>query len=387
MGDIYAPLGTPKKEARKARDPVAERMERGALSLSMVPRKPWMRWLGVAMVGAGLLGTWLWAKPEAADAGAVAAIDRSSVETPLGPTVDLRTPKPTVAETTGSGEPSPSVVVLQDAPPRVPTLPSVPARKRPAHLPRHELLEDSPHGPLPRTADGLTPFEAYRVPGPVGASRVAIVIGGLGLSQTGTQHAIRELPGTVTLAFSPDGNSLRRWTEAARRDGHELALQVPLAPVGYPEISDSPRTIAADGDIPAQLERSLGRITTYATVMGHGGGAFAPDADAMRDLLAALSARGLGYVDSGEVAASRAVASARGIDLPFAAASVVLDDRADAAAIDRQLDRLVEAARRTGRAVAVGSALPTTVERVGLFAKTAAAKGVTIVPVSNIMRR
>ena len=37
---------------------------------------------------------------------------------------------------------------------------------------------------------------------------VAIVLGGLGLSQTGTQRAIRELPGEVTLAFAASGNSL-----------------------------------------------------------------------------------------------------------------------------------------------------------------------------------
>ena len=391
MGDIYAPLGGPRKPDDPAvrsdarADPLAERLERGALSMSMAPRAPWARWLGLALVGAGLLGTWVWAKPRAgtADMGAVAAIDRAAVEAPLGPRVDLRTPGPVASEPV-EREPSPSVVVLSEPPPPVETLPAVPARKHPVHLPRPELLEDTEHGPLPRVAGGLTPFEAYRVSGPVAASRVAIVLGGLGLSQTGTQSAIRDLPAAVTLAFSPDGNSLRRWTEAARRDGHEIALQVPLAPVGYPEISDSPRTVAADGDVTAELERSLGRITTYATVAGHGGGAFAPDRAAMTALLRALSERGLGFVDHGGVAASRAEAAAEAAPLPFATASIVLDGGPDD--VDRALDRLVAEAQRNGRAVAIGPALPKTVERVVLFAKAAAKKGVTIVPVSNLMR-
>lgn len=405
MGDIYEPLGAPKGPSKggpkgrlEPRDPLAERLERGALSMSVAPRTPWMRWAGVGLVAASLFGMWWWAKPVPADAGAVAAIDRTVAEAPIGPRVDLRTapdggPPAPRAEPTGTA--SPSLVVLDEAPPPVETLPAVTsaptsaplAAKHPVHLPRPELIEDSAFGPLPRVAGGVTPFDAYRVAGPVAASRVAIVIGGLGLSQTGSQRAIRDLPAAVTLAFSPDGNSLRRWTQAARRDGHEIALQVPLAPIGYPEISDSPRTLAAGDDVASELERSLGRITTYASVAGHGGGAFAPDEAAMGELLEALAVRGLGYIDHGGVSASRAAVAVKGKGLPFTRATIVLDDETDPAAIDRQLDRLVAQARRTGRAVAIGSALPTTIERVRLFADAAAKHGVTIVPVSNLMKR
>ena len=404
MTDIHAPLGgrparraagragVTDRRASKAgpRGPLADRLGDGLPRPTARPA-PWTRWLGAALIGAGLVGAWMWFQPTPSDPGAVASIDRTSVEAPLGPVVDLRRPKPDpvpVAER----EPSPSVVVLNDPAPEPEVLPAVASRpaasRHPDHLPRLELVEDAEIGPLPRIGDdGTTPFEAYRVAGPVAASRVAIVIGGLGLSQTGTQKAIRDLPASVTLAFSPDGNSLGRWTQAARKAGHELAVQVPLAPIGFPEISDSPRTVALDDDIAASAERSLARIGTYATVVGHGGGGFAPDAAAMTLLLRSLAARGLGYVDDGGVRASRAGEAAKSVKLPFVAATLVLDDEADAAAIDRQLERLVAEARRTGRAVGTGAALPRTIERVALFAKAAAKKGVTIVPVSNLMER
>lgn len=63
---------------------------------------------------------------------------------------------------------------------------------RTAHMPDRALIEDSEYGPLPvRAADGRRPFDVYARPwsGARGA-RVAIIIGGLGLSQTGTQNAI-----------------------------------------------------------------------------------------------------------------------------------------------------------------------------------------------------
>jgi hypothetical protein len=103
---------------------------------------------------------------------------------------------------------------------------------RTAHLPDRALIEQSEMGPLPiRSVDGRRPVDVYARPwsGTRGA-RVAIVIGGLGLSQTGTQYAIQKLPGTVTLAFAPQGNSLDRWMRDARQTGHELLMQVPFEP-------------------------------------------------------------------------------------------------------------------------------------------------------------
>src|SRR5690606_25577367 len=109
---------------------------------------------------------------------------------------------------------------------------------RTAHLPDRALIEDSEIGPLPtRGEDGRRPFDAYARPwsGARGA-RVAIVIGGLGVSQSGTQRAIEQLPPEVTLAFASGGNSLDRWMQAARREGHEVLMQVPLEPFDYPQV-------------------------------------------------------------------------------------------------------------------------------------------------------
>ena len=81
-----------------------------------------------------------------------------------------------------------------------------------AHLPLPELLETVNGKRLPRRSDdGLRPFDAYARPwsGRTGP-RVALVVGGLGLSQTGTQSAIAKLASPVTLAFASEGNSLGR---------------------------------------------------------------------------------------------------------------------------------------------------------------------------------
>jgi hypothetical protein len=109
------------------------------------------------------------------------------------------------------------------------------------------LVESSALGPLPRISpDGRLPREVYArrsAPVPQGTPRIAIVIGGLGISQTGTQEAIERLPEDVTLAFAPYGSSLQRWVSKARDEGHEVILQVPLEPVGYPQENPGEHTL------------------------------------------------------------------------------------------------------------------------------------------------
>ena len=101
---------------------------------------------------------------------------------------------------------------------------------RMAAFPNDDLLEDSPYGRLPIIGpDGLRPMDQYARPwSGARGTRIAIVVSGLGLSQTGTQRAIKELPEEITLAFAASGNSLQRWMQEARRSGHEILLQVPI---------------------------------------------------------------------------------------------------------------------------------------------------------------
>src|SRR5690606_35220347 len=80
---------------------------------------------------------------------------------------------------------------------------------RTASMPNEALLEDSPYGRLPIVGpDGLRPMDQYARPwSGARGTRIAIVVGGLGLSQTGTQRAIKDLPPAITLGFAVSGNS------------------------------------------------------------------------------------------------------------------------------------------------------------------------------------
>lgn len=255
------------------------------------------------------------------------------------------------------------------------------------------LLVDGPYGQLPRIAeDGRRPIDVYArpVPGLVArAPRVAVVVGGVGLSQTGTQEALRQLPAEVTLAFAPYGADLERWVAKARQDGHELLLQLPLEPFDYPDNDPGPHTLLTSVGSEKNLDRLhwlMTRISTYVGVMTYMGARFTSEAGSLDPVLTDIAGRGLLFLDEGTSSRSVATDIARAHKAPFARGDVVIDGVATEAEIDGRLAQLEQIARSRGMAVGTASALPVSVRRIAEWAKSLEARGITLVPISATQR-
>jgi uncharacterized protein len=258
-----------------------------------------------------------------------------------------------------------------------------------AHLPDKALIEDSETGPLPiRSADGRRPFDVYARPwsGARGA-RVAIVIGGLAISQTSTQAAIAKLPPEVTLGFAPQGNSIGRWMQAARRSGHEIVMQIPLEPFDFPNVNPGRNTLTVDGAADQNLKNlrwALSRTTNYTAVMNYMGARFSQDRSAMDPIMAELGKRGLGYVDDGSSARSVAPDLAQQDGVPLAVGDAIIDGVQDRGQILKKLDQLEATARAKGFAVGTGTAFDVTVDAVTAWVNEAKKRGIEIVPISAV---
>ncbi|WP_157018419.1 divergent polysaccharide deacetylase family protein [Mesorhizobium xinjiangense] len=261
--------------------------------------------------------------------------------------------------------------------------------QRVAHLPDRALIEQSEMGPLPvRAADGRRPFDVYARPwSGSGGTKIALVIGGLGLSQTGTQTAIRKLPPEVTLAFAPQGNSLDRWMREARRAGHEIVMQLPLEPFDYPHVNPGRNTLTIAGSDEQNLGNLrwvLSRTTNYTGVMNYMGARFSADEAKFAPVMAEIGERGLLYLDDGASARSLAPDLARANKTPFAVATTTIDGERDRASILKKLDEVEATARAKGSALATGSAFETTVDAVTNWVAEAKRRGIEIVSVSAL---
>ncbi len=258
-----------------------------------------------------------------------------------------------------------------------------------APAPDPRLVEPSRYGPLPRVgADGARPADVYArplvtPPAKTNAPRIALLVGGLGLSASATRAAIANLPGVVTLAFAPYGNNLPAAVAAARAKGHEVILQLPMEPIDYPQTNPGPHTLLSTASVAENTDNLhwlLSRFTGYTGVANFLGARLTADPAAFAPILREIADRGLLYLDDGSSPQSEALTLAATAGLPAAKADVIIDASPDG--IDAALIQLEAVARDKGLAIGVASALPQSIEKIARFAHAAEANGLVLVPLS-----
>ncbi|MBA5777040.1 divergent polysaccharide deacetylase family protein [Stappia sp. F7233] len=260
--------------------------------------------------------------------------------------------------------------------------------------PDARVQEEGPFGSLPKVADnGLRPLDIYARPVDTtfpNIPRIAIIVTGLGLSQSGTQSAIAKLPSEMTLAFAPYGGSLDRWMQQARRKGHELLLQVPLEPFDYPDNDPGPHTLLVTltgQETAKRIDWLLGRMTNYVGVINYMGARFTATREPLERFLKEVTRRGLMYVDDGSSSRSLANEVASGARTPYSRVDVVIDEVPRAADITSRLLQLEGIARAQGIAVGSASALPVTVDELVKWSRDLEERGLQLVPVSGSIDR
>ncbi len=263
--------------------------------------------------------------------------------------------------------------------------------------PDRRLVDRSKYGLLPRVgADGARPSEVYARPpllsGKLGAGapRVALLVGGLSLSESGTLDAIARLPAAVSLGFAPYGAEVEHDVAQAREAGHEALLQLPMEPFDYPANNPGPHTLLtglSEAENLDNLHWLMTRFTGYVGVMNFLGAKFTADPAALAPVLSEVAMRGLLYIDDGSSPRSLAREKAPGLNLRAAAADVVIDADPSPQAIEAALIRLEALARADGVAIGVAAALPVSVEHIARWARSLEARGLALVPVSAAISR
>jgi polysaccharide deacetylase 2 family uncharacterized protein YibQ len=264
------------------------------------------------------------------------------------------------------------------------TAPRVAASPLPA-APIAGLSQPGPNGPLPTIAtDGRVPAQAYARPfRSNGRPRVSIIVGGLGLNAVTTRAAIERLPAEVTLSFVPYAEGLQGWIDLARAQGHEVMLEMPMEPSGYPDNDPGPHTLLASAeaaDIQARMNWLLGRATGYFGVTNYMGDRFASSDAGMNAFMSILRQRGVAFLDDGSMS-RRPGAWAR------ASANRIIDEEQNPTAIVAQLNALEALAKGRGQALGTGFSYPVTVEAVARWTADMDARGLQLAPASAMTQR
>jgi polysaccharide deacetylase 2 family uncharacterized protein YibQ len=287
-----------------------------------------------------------------------------------------------------NGTSAPGAVIIQVPEPEA-------VKLRPA--PDRRLVERTRYGLLPKVGpDGSRPADVYARPagalpgGATPAARIAILVTGLGISQSSTAAAIVKLPAPVTLAFAPYGTDLERHVAQARGEGHEVMLQVPMEPFDYPDNDPGPHTLTAAAKVQENLDKlqwAMGRFTGYVGLVNFMGAKLTADEAALAPMLKEIGARGLAFLDDGSSSRSLVGTLAPALRMPASRADRVIDGIPQAEAVDKELARLEELARKKGFALGTASALPLSVERIARWSRELESRNILLVPVSAAFGR
>ncbi|WP_291836889.1 divergent polysaccharide deacetylase family protein, partial [Brevundimonas sp.] len=216
-----------------------------------------------------------------------------------------------------------------------------------------------------------------------GRPRVAVVVGGLGLNAVTTRAAIERLPAEVTLSFVPYAEGLQGWIDLARAQGHEVMIEIPMEPSGYPSNDPGPYTLLSSADaadVTAKMNWLLSRATGYFAVTNYLGDRFQTSDEGMNAFMGMLRARGLAFIDDGSMS-RKPGAWAR------ASANRVIDEEQTPASIVGQLNALEALAKARGQAMGTGFSYPVTVEAVARWTAGLEARGLQLAPASAMTQR
>jgi len=246
------------------------------------------------------------------------------------------------------------------------------------------LHQPGPDGPLPRIADdGRVPAQAYARPfRSNGKPMVSLVVGGLGLNAVTTRAAIERLPAEVTLSFVPYAEGLQAWIDMARAHGHEVLIELPMEPTGYPDNDPGPYTLLSNSnadEISAKMDWLLSRAVGYFGVTNYLGDRFAASGSASA-VMGHLRQRGLAFIDDGTL-------NRQGGAFARATADRIVDEEQSPAAIQRQLTALEALAKTEGAALGSGFSYPVTVEVAARWTAGLAERGLQLAPASAMTRR
>lgn len=248
--------------------------------------------------------------------------------------------------------------------------------------------EREPYGPPTPAKKPLWMQNAVPVTLQPGKAYVAIVIDDMGVNVPKSREML-DLPSVLTLSFLPYARNVGAMAKEARGKGHEIMVHIPMEPMNG-EL-DTGRDVLLTGmrndEMRRIIDTNLAQLDGYVGVNNHMGSKFTQDEAAMAELATILKERGLTFLDSKTIAASKGFDIARGMGLPAAERDVFLDNDPALPEVQKQLARLEKIALKKGHAIAIGHPKADTITALREWLKQADAKGIQIVPYSALVEQ
>lgn len=216
--------------------------------------------------------------------------------------------------------------------------------------------------------------------------KIIVVIDDMGVAQDRSIRAA-QLPGPLTLAYLPYAENLSGQTLAARANGHELMVHMPMQPLRN-TADPGPNALKidlADGELLSRIKSNLSEFDGYVGINNHMGSAFTQDQHGLEILMKELRSRDMLYLDSRTSPTSIAEQTARKFNVATTGRDVFLDHVISEEFIQAALRRTEDHALKHGTAIAIGHPHELTISALREWLPTLNRKGFDLVPITAVM--
>jgi polysaccharide deacetylase 2 family uncharacterized protein YibQ len=224
-------------------------------------------------------------------------------------------------------------------------------------------------------------------PKPLPLRQVAIIIDDIGYDLKPVKELLK-INADLTFAILPLCPHTREAAEMFHRAHRETLLHLPMEPVSYPREKPGNGALFTDmndEELVFQLEKDIADVPYITGVNNHMGSKFMMDEKKLTLVFNKLKNNKLFFVDSRTSSDSKAYVIAEKVGLPVAARKIFLDNIRDYNEIYNNLINIAKKDGDVSPVILIGHPCPETIRAISDAMKVLREKGVSIVPVSQIV--
>ena len=240
----------------------------------------------------------------------------------------------------------------------------------------------------------LTPAEEELViakitPPRLTLKQVAIIIDDIGYDMTPV-HELLRIDADITFAILPLLAHSREAADMLHKANRETLLHLPMEPLSYPKEKPGNGALFLDmndEEIIFQLGKNLASVPYVSGVNNHMGSKFMADEERLLLVFKQLKKKDLFFIDSRTTNNSKTTAASQKAHLTVASRKIFLDNDRDYSKIYQILMDVGNAPAGNSPLIVIGHPYPETIRAIRDANKFFREKGVSIVPVSKLMKK
>ncbi|MEA3241722.1 MAG: divergent polysaccharide deacetylase family protein [Pseudomonadota bacterium] len=219
--------------------------------------------------------------------------------------------------------------------------------------------------------------------------RIAIIIDDMGMNTPIAKQFV-QLSFPLTFSIFPYAPRALEVARLFHQAGQQIMLHVPMEPHGYPDVDPGPGALLDsmnDRQLISRFRKELTAIPGIVGINNHMGSRLTENEHIMALFMNCLLDKPLFFIDSRTTAGTVAFGEALKAGIPAGQRDVFLDNIQDEQYILTQLRKLIAIAQIKKTAVGIGHPYPETVAALRRLSQLTQESGVTIAPVSELIKK